>query len=187
MISPALSNSSNKFALLGKQPLLKHSETAQHSNKPHSTGQPGIENTSEILSALVTACHTQQRPGLQHLLKTGLDHSGRSGNKGEEMSGLSLHRHSLGSAPTSRSVTATALALPPLHLLRKQIPKQTLMQSQGQTMTKESLAPCRQAGSFPGFWFGLGPRGFGLDLGVGFLACFISSSGQNLRENRRRE
>lgn len=129
MISPVLSNPSNKLALLGKQPLLKHTETAQHSNKPHSTGQPGIkEHCRDLLCLIDCLSHT----ALEHLLETGLDQTQhRSDTEGEEMLGLWLHRHCLvqKSQQDSRSVTATALAAPPFHLLRQQIPRQTLMQS----------------------------------------------------------
>lgn len=84
------------------------------------------------------------------------------------MLGLWLHRHSLvqKSQQGSRSVTATALAALPFHLLGQQIPRQTLMQSKVQTMSKEFLAPTRTwAGAFPEFWFSLGSRGFCLVLG----------------------
>lgn len=54
MIAPVLRNSSNKLALLGKQPWLKHTETAQHSNKPHSTGQPGIKEHFKHLLCLIS-------------------------------------------------------------------------------------------------------------------------------------
>lgn len=56
------------------------------------------------------------------------------------MLGLWLHRHSLvqKSQQGSRSVTATALAALPFHLLGQQIPRQTLMQSKVQTCQKSS-------------------------------------------------